>query len=202
MIHILKDKISLAIITILLLFFGANATIKQSSGIPVSSGDEKEQRLNARVRVVHFHGPVPEPLRIVRCVVGEGDNWLENLTIEVENISEQPVRAFTYNVLLPNSGNKQLPLGSRLTYGKELIQPLEKNNSILPNTTAILPGKTVQLTWPANYYSKLRSQLEVSGNITKVVEVVLVLQHVYFQNRTVWYGGQIKDFLVSETLSR
>lgn len=153
----------------------------------------QEERLNDRVDTKYFLEPVPEPLRIINCTVGIGENWLEGLTIEVQNVSAQPITSFTYSVSFGRVGNEKIPVGARFHYQQDVGIDIEKGTPIRPTAALLKPGETVKLTWEDNSFERTVELIRKNGSVSKIRKATLILQSAYFQDSSVWYGGRIKD---------
>jgi hypothetical protein len=130
-----------------------------------------------------------DPIKIQKAIGGQGDEWLENLAIEVENTSNKPVYFVRLTVILPQvvENNKQLCFD--VIYGDwRLVNLSQKANA---GNSAIPPGQRMRLYFsPGNHQHLVNFLSSRSRSLSTVTTASVLLQEVNFGDGTGYLAGR------------
>ncbi|MEW6737589.1 MAG: hypothetical protein AB1489_40280 [Acidobacteriota bacterium] len=133
-----------------------------------------------------------EPVRIIKESVGEGEEWLRSITIEVENISGRSIYFLQIDLVI--EGLKEDPLALPLTYGGYKSQ-----NSIVARSfwrkpvdgdvEPIPPNGRVQLQLSQAMYDSMVSIVQPTNPLPKINQVTIVIRHANYGDGSGWDSG-------------
>lgn len=157
---------------------------------------------NSRNRVIRNQNRDDSPVRLSNLKVNgravsfdrifqttDGAGWLNNLTVEVRNVSGRDI--YYIKILLdiplgePGSGIYSMPL----VYGR-IPMP---QNSASANATPLRPGQTVTLTTGPRAEEGLRGLLQRRGirELPSMDRLAIYTEMVFFNATTMWGRGRI-----------
>src|SRR5262249_32088718 len=121
--------------------------------------------------------------------IGNGPDWIKGLTIEVKNVSENPVYFFHYAALL-HSNQKATALHIPFKYNDSQMREafLNKTDISKSNAKPLLPGQTVKLTISENDYKGVMYWVDNEPS-SYIERIVFLLQFAEYGDGATWSGG-------------
>lgn len=112
------------------------------------------------------------------------DDWLENLSITVKNLSPKTITYMVINIDFPETESTGNMMTFPLRYGQ---------NSQLPMITGqpeiLLPDQTATLTLSGQTFTRLKTFIEKRQELKNLKKVTLHLNQVSFEDGTLWSAG-------------
>lgn len=137
-----------------------------------------------------------QPVEIVRTTVkgedvklnvkidGAGDDWLNNLSITVKNVSDKPIIFIRMYLYFPETKATGNVMFFPIRYGQNPQTPmLAGQREVLPpdqETTFVLSGQT---------FHRLRTFIEKRHPLNTLNKLSVQIDQVSFEDGTMWTGG-------------
>lgn len=115
------------------------------------------------------------------------DDWLDGLTIEVENTSGKPIKALGIHVYLSSQTSVSTYLMS-LRYGLSGDDLLGEDFNPSPQPS-ILPGDKVKLVFSHKQYERVQRLLLTNPSYGNPTKAEMVLRNTYFEDGSLWDQG-------------
>lgn len=123
--------------------------------------------------------------------VWAGDDWLSGASIQVKNLSNQPIRYMSLAVVAQaaesQANGRQVGRGlTRLEFGTLFDQ-----KASTAFRTMLLPEQVTTLSLAPEEYQSFKSLLEKKGTLSAITQVQVSIQYVLFENQEMWAGGHM-----------
>jgi hypothetical protein len=112
------------------------------------------------------------------------DDWLKSLSIEVENVSGQPLVYIDLELLFPDT----LATGNIMGYSVEFGQ---NSRARVPRGEPIrfMPKAAKTLSLSEKHYENLRQFLEKRQPLSTINKVLIWIRTIYFEDGRIWHVG-------------
>jgi hypothetical protein len=120
----------------------------------------------------------------------DNDNWFEELTISVENVSGKDITYIGIGLMYvrPESQATELPLGDTINYGDRVAA---LKGSALPIKFKSSSGVAViNIKMTAQQYSSTRALLQKVGYPANIKELKIYIEEVLFSDGSAWSAGK------------
>ncbi len=159
-----------------------------------SQGEQASQE--SKNRVIKKREYADEPIRFSSIKVkgnevnlgvefAGDDNWLRDISLEIQNVSGKNIVAVEVNIIVNNIKGRIYPTGIPLKYGH---MPAPENKSALPQ--ALLLNEKVTLTVASDMFSVLEQRVKERDSLSNIIKVELYPAYVLFEDGIMWAGGQ------------
>jgi hypothetical protein len=185
--EVIIPKKLLGIIVIIMLCAGVSLT-------------QDNQNLN--FKDVALKGSKVQPVKITKFITNESkDDWLNGLTIEVENTSNKPIYYFRYAMVIRIEN--ATPIGHQFIFNEELRKPPIMDERLLfesTNLQPLLPSEKTILSLPSNSSFYVKKLVEQRVPLSNVKKVDFILQIATYNDKTYWFGGNEFDSISNKKL--
>jgi len=119
--------------------------------------------------------------------LNEANDWLRGLIVRFKNVSDKPVSAVEFHLVVAEPGYSTTLITFTLKYGRT-------PSSLSPDASELLmPGATAEVALSENWYDEAKLSLDrgQSSSIALADRADLDLSYVYFNDRTAWHAGSL-----------
>lgn len=116
------------------------------------------------------------------------DEWLRSLVVSVKNESDKPIRFASIQLQFPRPAGSQAKMSIEdIYYGFWALQ-MRAPTPEMP-LTGITPGDSVEMRLSSQQYVDLRNFLTATGFPQSIERVDMRINHVIFEDDTMWSRG-------------
>jgi hypothetical protein len=121
------------------------------------------------------------------ATVNAAGDWLRGLVVRFKNVSDRPISAVEFHLVVAEPGYSTNLITFTLKYGRT---PSPSN----PDATELLmPGATAEVALSDSWYDEAKLSLDrgQSSSIALADHADLNLSYVYFNDRSAWHAGSL-----------
>lgn len=112
------------------------------------------------------------------------DDWLDNLSITVKNISDKTITYVRINLDFPETKKTGNMMRFPLSYGQNLRAPI-----VSGQPEALLPGHDATVVLSGQVFTDLQMFIEKRHPLKALKKVTIHINEVSFDDGTIWSGG-------------
>src|SRR5262249_951191 len=157
-----------------------------------------QQIRSKAITIVKLPDEAKEPIKVIIQTNDQGENWLKDAVVEVENISSRPIRYLECIVLICDIKGSDSCVTIPLTYGKLVSRKISTDDILSASTSdtklketksevdPIPPNGKIQLIESEAAYNSAKALVEKAVQMSTIRNADFVVQRVYFGDGTGW----------------
>jgi hypothetical protein len=114
----------------------------------------------------------------------DADDWLNDLSITVKNVSNKTITHIVLNLAFPETKETGIPMLFPLRYGQN-----PRALVVTGQPEALPVNQTATLYVSGQTLTKLKSFIEKRQPLNSLKKVMMQLDAVYFEDKSLWTGG-------------